>query len=71
MNESAMSDAQRVAIEKENFEVWKRCMKECDGIESPGQILDSPNELELIPTIQDSVFIHLRIILVDIYRNAM
>lgn len=38
--------------------------------ESPGQVLDSPNELGLIPTIQDCVFIHLRIILVDIYRKC-
>ena len=40
-------------------------------VESPGQVLDSSNELGLIPTIQDCVFIHLRIILVDIHRNAM
>lgn len=30
MNESGMSDTQRAAIEKEHFEVWKRCMMSGD-----------------------------------------
>jgi hypothetical protein len=28
MKESDMTDTQRAAIDRENFETWKRCMKE-------------------------------------------